>query len=335
MTTRTEWLAARQQVITATDLPAILGISKFASALDIWLSKTEGLPVQREPTEAMVAGLRLERPILEWYADDQQVVLHYPEPFTLTKSPTFDFLGATLDSLRVEDGNPVDAKNLRYQSAEFGEPMTDEMPLYYAAQLVMQMHCVGAQFADLAVLFSGQDLRVYRLHRDTQLEQDLLERAVDFWQNHVVPRVPPPIDGSASWSKYLSQRIRQESEMVIPATPELHMVAVDLARLEAVEDTLRANIVLHQNQLKAAIGEARGVSGHDWRALWSTVKPTIGVDWEAVAKGLAELVARGAACIGEDEKHMAAEILANEASTHQIVTRNGYRRFAFTFSSKA
>ena len=45
--------------------------------------------------------------------------------------------------------------------------------------------------ADLAVLFGNSDFRIYEIHRDWELEEMLLDRAVSFWQQHVLEDRPP------------------------------------------------------------------------------------------------------------------------------------------------
>ena len=62
---RSKWLARRRRGITATDVAAILGMSKYATPLDVYLTKRDG--DQKEATYAMQRGNALE-PLLidEW-----------------------------------------------------------------------------------------------------------------------------------------------------------------------------------------------------------------------------------------------------------------------------
>jgi len=59
-------------------------------------------------------------------------------------------------------------------------------PLYYTTQVATYMALLGFDDWDVAVLFGTSDFRIYRLHRDLELENMILERAREFWNTYVV-----------------------------------------------------------------------------------------------------------------------------------------------------
>ena len=55
----------------------------------------------------------------------------------------------------------------------------------------------------VAALIGADDLRVYQIARDEELIAMIRQRAVDFWFNHVIAEIPPPIQTSDDASKML------------------------------------------------------------------------------------------------------------------------------------
>ncbi len=230
---RQAWLAERRTMITGTDAAKILGLSNFGGPIDVYLSKI-GEEIESE-SPYVEGGRRFESEILRWYEDrerargaDIERVVH-AEPFTVIRSDAHARVGASLDAVRIDrmnpGGAPVDAKNIRWQTAEYGEDGTDRMPLKYAIQLVIQMHVLRATIGDLPTVFSGQDLVVYRLHHDADLEAEVVGRCNAFWTDHVEKRIPPPVDGSKSYTDWLARKFSKNTEDIVPSTPELEATA--------------------------------------------------------------------------------------------------------------
>lgn len=334
---REDWLAARKTCITGTDVAKILGLSRFGGPIDVYLDKIGEAPAF-EPTEEMRRGLEMEPVILGIY-DREVSPLVLERPFTLRRFDAEPLLGATLDARRshdtdagpgsVNDGRPVDAKNVRFSTAEWGEPDTDQMPLYYATQLAVQMLVTGADRADLAAYFSGNEFRVYTLHRDDAMLQSIVDQALKFWRTYVVPRVPPPADGSSSFAEYLKRTFAKHTDEVLRATPEQHEWAVHLKAAEEAYDIADAEKERLKNLIKQAIGitNAKAIEGPkgEWKAAWGLTKDSTGTDWEAVAKAIALLYAGQT---GEPATHVVADLVKQ----NQVVTKKGSRRFTFTFN---
>jgi putative phage-type endonuclease len=309
------WLVDRRTAITATDVPAILGLSLFSSPIKVWRSKV-GDSEDKSDSDAMRWGRRFERPILQAYEERTAKALVYPEPFTLIRSAAVPLIGATLDAWRVDDGAPVDAKNIGFHSDVYGEEGTDDFPPHYAAQLMVQMFVTGAKTADLAVLFSRFDFRVYTLDYDAETAEGLAQRCVEWHERYVVANTPPPVDGTPDYTAFV-KRIRQATQMVTRATPEQDTWAAHLATTREQLEMVEMEKDRIENLLKTSIGDARGVEGPQWRALWSQAKDSTGTDFERIARGLAER-----AGVTETE-------FAQMMATTQKVTRAGSRRFTF------
>ena len=325
LSARERWLAERRTAITATDAGAILGVSKFATPLDVFLEKT-GQAVEVVQTERMEAGNRMQRPIIDWWADRKGVEIVHEQPWYFRRSAKETIIGASLDAYRKEDGAPIDAKNISWRKAEWGEEDTDKIPLQYAVQLAVQMYVTDTFDAFLPVLFGGNELVGYRMHRDLALERSIVERCLAFHHEHVLTGIAPAVDGSASWDDYLKRKFATNTEVMLRGTPELEQTAaaftVALQQVQAAE--MEAERL--KNIFKLAIGENAGIETSRWKATWKRTKDSVGTDFEQTARDLALALA---ARTGEP----AVKILAEATAKNEKVTKQETRRFLFTHRS--
>ncbi len=284
---RAVWLEERRSGIGGTDAAAILGQSKYRTALDVWLEKTRD-PARQEKalTGAMDWGTRLEAPIADAYADRTGRTLWNPEG--LVRHPEHPFIIGSPDRLVEGERRGVEIKTAgHFAAADFGEPGTDEVPLGYLVQCVHYMAITGFDAWDLAVLIGGQDFRVYTIRRDVELEQRILARLVDWWHTHVVAGERPPLDATDSTTEYLSRRYpRSTGEALLPATQDAEVWARRLSLARTARKDAELEEVLAENNLKDLIGDAAGIDGRHWKATWRSPKPRVSVDWEAVARDL-------------------------------------------------
>lgn len=272
------WLDKRAHSIGGTDAAAILGLNKYRSPMQVWLEK-KGLIDPIQENDAMRWGKKLERPILEAYSDLVGHPVDFADPYEFLQSAQLPVLGCSLDA-RWQDGDqrPVDAKNTRQRTADWGEPGSDIFPAHYQIQLCVQMSVTDAPAADLAVLFHGSDLQRYTIRRDKELETAMLERLHVWWQRHIVDGVQPDPDGSDSCSKYIRKRFARSTEKVVDATPEVldwvrrRQEAVELIK---VHEEMKVEM---ENLICAYLGDAEAIPGV---LSWKNNKDSVKTDEKA------------------------------------------------------
>ena len=258
---RAAWLADRRTCITATDVAAILGLSRWSSPIQIYMDK-KGL-LEGGENESMRWGRRLERPILEAYSDVKQIPIAFADPYQLLRCPTLSLLGATLDARWLEgDTRPVDAKNVRqFDGALWGEAGSDEFPIYYQLQLMVQMMVTGAPFADLAVLFSGSTFVPYTIAFDPETAEIITEKVSVWWEQHIVQDNPPDPDGSVGCTEYLKKRFARAGEITKEPTPELMEWIAEREQARLKLEAAEAMKARFENLIKTYLGEANAVPG--------------------------------------------------------------------------
>lgn len=291
---REAWLAARRQHVTSTDVASLMRLpDAYSSPMGVYLEK-KGLLERDEVPDWMEWGTRLQGPIVNAAADRLALPVEHADPWALEVCPAHPVVAASLDA-RVLDGAdrpPLDAKNIGFlRPDEWGDDGTDQIPPRFVAQLHGQMVCTGASSAYLAVLFGGRNFRLYRLARDPEIATALVQVAEDFWEGHVLADVPPPVDGSDEWTRFLSRR-RQETEAVVESTPELDRWVAQLA--EAREALAQAEELEKEarNHLADAIGSAAGLRGPWGRISYRRTKDTTKVDLEALVQTLEAQIER-------------------------------------------
>jgi predicted phage-related endonuclease len=188
--------------IGGSDIAKLLGLSKYGNAADVYLRIVEGLEDEWNPR--MERGAAVE-PELRAYAQNflglelEDVASDYHD------HPTLEFARAQVDDLARWNGMPVavDYKSQSRWVKGWGAADSDEVPASIHAQIAWEMLCADRElgllvvgFGDDApapVLFSVSHVVTYQVERDERFEALCIQTARDFWEGHVIPRVPPSV----------------------------------------------------------------------------------------------------------------------------------------------
>lgn len=299
MNAREELLLARRAGLGGSDIGAILGLSPYRTPVDVWAEKTGRAPGQDE-TLQMRFGIYAEEFVAREYTAKTG---HAVQRFTsMLHHPSAPVLG-NVDRLVIPAGAKVAShkqeirtnRGLECKTAsafasfnadEWGDEGTDLVPASYLIQCATYMALTGCSLWDLAVLFGNQEVRVYNLKRDADLEGEIIARASEWWDKHIVADVPPEPTCEAD-IKRLYPSDNGSAVEANPKTLELIARAVDLrAQIAALEVELdgdkKAGSIGVIGSLKAYMGEAsRIVLGGDDLITWKAGKPAQRFDSKA------------------------------------------------------
>lgn len=260
---RAAWLAERRQGIGASESAAVLGLSPYRTALDVYLDKVGDAPPLAD-SEAMYWGRELEGAILRRYMRDTGRELQTVQ--RTYRSELHPFMTATPDAVGAD--RLVEVKTAGMRSADqWGEPGTDAVPVQYLVQVTHQMIVTGHQLADLAVLIGGQDYRVYAVQLDAELAAAIIARETEFWQavESRNPPAPTTLAGAfARWPKDAGTSITASAD-VYEAVQRLKAVKAEIKAREADAEALEVAV-------KACMADAATLTGPDGKALatWTT-----------------------------------------------------------------
>jgi len=270
-----EWLAARRSLVTATDIPVLLGLSPYkceADLADEKLGKSEP-----ESTLRMRTGLALQDLIGEEYARTTGRTLRRFRG--MVSHPTIEWAAASPDFRVVGERRLVEAKRTSSRTR-----FADGLPQDVEAQVAWQLGVSGYPVADVAVLAGDDDLLTFEVEANAGLFEDLVAIAVDFRAR---------LEAGGPFSRDAA-RIRKDhptddgTELIadaelIEAAHALIATRGQIAALEATEDALKAAI-------QGRMGDASALVGPDFRASWKRTKDREETDWKSLASSLLRLV---------------------------------------------
>ncbi|MHB1024028.1 MAG: YqaJ viral recombinase family nuclease [Acidobacteriaceae bacterium] len=234
----------RATYIGGSDAATILGVSPWQTRYQLWAKKSGLVQEVVDPAKEKIfaRGKRLEPVILQMFEDESGLrVDHRNRRFQDSEYP---FLAAEIDG---ETGNEnIDAKSAQPFSRHlWGEPGSDDIPIYYAAQFMHGLMVTGRDICHVAAMIGLDDFRIFKIHRDDELIALIRERELEFWEL-VQNQTPPPIetaeDAMSVWpTSHLETA--EVSEAVADMVQEIKMVKAQIKGLETREEELRDAIL--------------------------------------------------------------------------------------------
>lgn len=178
----------RHAFIGASETAAILGLSPYMSASDVYWHKVAPEADNDKPTEAMQTGNRLESALLD-YASERTGIKLIPNSTTIVSGR----MGATPDGLAVDAKIGFDSKVTSFVD-DWGEEMTDQIPEHYYVQMQQQMEVCDLEVVWVPVfMLAGfrPEWRLYRVNRDKEIGGQLRETVEEWWKRHIDAKVVP------------------------------------------------------------------------------------------------------------------------------------------------
>lgn len=276
----------RTKSLGGSDIGAILGLSKYRSAVDVWLEKTQH-KISIEDNISLRFGSFAEEFVAGEYARLTGKNLVHDET-TLTHLQ-YPFFTAHIDRFVVDPNSPLwidgklQAKSLLecktanpFTHQEWGEPGSDQVPMSYLVQCLWYLMMTGCDHIDLAVLFGNADFRIYSIKRDQELETILIEKALDFWNNYVQTNIPPPASSEADcrhlFTKETNSKRIEASQHTLQTLKELEALQTDISEKEEKVSQIKQHIMQYMQDAEELVFEEKVI------ASWKTPKPSLKLD---------------------------------------------------------
>jgi putative phage-type endonuclease len=267
---RTRWLAERRSLITASDVPAILGEDPRRGALAVWCEKTG--EVEPKDTLPMRRGRRFEAAIGEEYSDQTgRIVLSVPE-YELLRHPDVKWVACSLDRKTVgsvEFPDPLGGRNLPAPPGAVSEPAPleikmslgsasawkDEAPLGYQIQVQIQLACADSRWGALAGMVGPGPLKVHDLVRNDAFLDAALPRLEEFhWR--VKNREPPEADGLPGTTAAIRALWADEDGETIPLDRGAMELVEAWDQAKVRRDAADGTVAEIENALRVRMGSA-------------------------------------------------------------------------------
>ena len=298
---RAAWLEARRTGLGGSDIAAVVGVSPYRTALQVYLDKVG----ESEPNEAgqaaywgkqiedLVAqefqtrtGMKVQRvnSILRAGADGWQIAnidraVVNPDISgrvcvqSAAKQAETGRMLSTDAILECKTASSYMADlwgDSQEAEIKAGEVTSDhEIPIYYETQVQWYMGVTGAKVCYVAVLIGGQDFRIYEVKRDDATIKALTEACRKFWTVNVLGKIPPQPqdfdDVKRLFKKETGPMIEASNEAAV-AIGEYRSISEKIKMLESQKEACAT-------QIAAACGEAEGLTiGGKKAATFKTVK---------------------------------------------------------------
>ncbi|MFE3052253.1 YqaJ viral recombinase family protein [Nocardia sp. NPDC059239] len=194
-----EWLEARLAGIGSSEISGLLGLVDWDSPYTIWLRKTRRAPADSGvDTEAMFWGRMLE-PIIRAVACERLgLTVELPGTLQSVERPHMLY---SPDGF-LSDGGLLETKNTAWFMAD---KWTGQIPDHAELQLHHGMYVTGATHAYAAGLIGGNHLETARVERNERLIEIVANTCDQFWRDHVIADIEPPITGTTADREAISQ----------------------------------------------------------------------------------------------------------------------------------
>ncbi len=302
MSLTTEQLEARRAYLGGTDAPAIVGVNPpgWSQPIDVWAEK-HGLAAPRPQSKLMGLGTLMEGLVVALAEEATGWRWRMPPGTGQVVSRQYPWAGGHVDRYAGRQNSAAAQPGLERALLEckwaqrkdgWGESFTlgaelqppVVVPLHYGVQVDHYLAVTGRPRAVLAVLLGYADFRWYVIERDEHRLANLMALEEDWWAKHGPPHgVAPDPDGSEQYTAHLRRVYAESSDAELVATPEQQLLAIRLRT--AVADERNAHEAAEQlrQQLMTSMADAGKLVGPGWQATWRRNRPTLKVEWEALA----------------------------------------------------
>ncbi len=301
MLTNQDFTWDRTKYIGGSDIGAILGLSKFRTPLEVWQEKAGQDTVNLDSLPLRFGSYAEDFVAQEYARSTGSLVVTHPEPFIHKEH---SFLQGHVDRFILESNTPLlthdgklntltllECKTANpFAKDQWGEVGSDEVPMNYLVQCAWYMLLTGCARSDLAVLFSNADFRIYTIYKDAELENILLEKAVQFWHAHVLTKIPPPPINESDCKLLYAQSKAAKS---IEVNSSVLGLLSELPKLNATVNQCEERI----SQIKQAVmQEMQDADTLTWNgktmATWKAPKASFKLDAKKLSQEHPELTAQ-------------------------------------------
>lgn len=188
-----DWLDIRRQHITGTDVAALMGVSPYTTALDVYLNKTIG-GGEIEDNDSMRFGRTFEAAILAELSHriDRQIVT----PQAVFRNEDYPRIAGTFDGAVLPDGVPFSLDVSTWEAgaeAKTSRRRWDgEIPTHYLWQVQTYLLVSGLPRWHVIALVGVNDFETFEVLPDPDMHAAIVQVTAAFWQSVADGIAPEP-----------------------------------------------------------------------------------------------------------------------------------------------
>ena len=283
---QTAFAPDRTTYLGGADVAAVLGLSPWLSPFMLYQKKIGAYVEEVTPAKQKIfdRGHRWEPIVVEMLVDELRDRGHDVEIIARNQryqDSEYPFLAAEIDlELRV-DGEEVngEAKTVSpFAVKAWGDEDSDEIPIYYAAQVMHGLMIKPRRRTVIAALTGFDDKpRVHWIERDDETIAGIRARELEFWERVQTRNAPDPT--VIEDVKWLYQR---DGGTVLEADDDLLFLYQELKDAKARANAVDADVELLSTKLKLRMGNAATLIYRGKPiATWKNNKDSVKTDWKS------------------------------------------------------
>jgi hypothetical protein len=274
---------ARKGRFGSSQAAALLGVDKYTGHRALYERFVN--PTEIVPNERMIHGKFQEPSTIAIYAALHHRKVWAPGSCFLDGHPLFidhvDGLSGGLDDDRPD--RCIEAKDVMgIFRDQYGKEWTNQVPVDKIPQCIFHCGFWNLPVCDLPVMLGGV-LRVYQIEFDQDIFDAIIEAGESLYNNHILPRIPPPMDGKKSTTEMMAY-VAHKTENMRPATASESAVIGSLQHARERIKYYKEQEAELKNKLCDAIGEDAGLDGCGVKVTWKKGKDVTKIDWRGLAE---------------------------------------------------
>lgn len=284
-----EWLKIRKGGIGGSDIGAIMGANPYKTSFDVFIDKTTDRVEDLSDNDAVYFGNVLEDVVAKEF--EKRCGKKVSKLNAVLQSKETPFAYANIDRRVVGEDAGLECKTTNaFRSKEWKD---GEIPGSYIFQCQWYMYVTGFKKWYIACLIGGQKFVSHELTRDDELIALMIERASDFWENHVKRNEAPMAGSSESCTEYLNSTFPEDNGETVMFTSDYSVLIERLTNLKNAESAINKQKKEIENRLKQYLGDAQVGMSEKYTVTWKTQNgaPKLEKDKLATAIG-AEVLAQ-------------------------------------------
>jgi len=267
---REEWLRCRKQGIGGSDAGAVCGVNPYVSPATVYADKTSE-EIRIEDNESMRQGRDFEDYVAKRFCEATGLKVRRSN--MMYQHPDYPWMLADVDRLICGEKAGLECKTASAFSSDKWRDISS-LPDYYMVQCQHYMAVMDWPYMYLACVVLGKDFAYYRIDRNNEMIQNIIQLEKYFWEENVMKRCLPEPDGSKAFDELIGgSYFNPKKDTVIPLLgmdSELSRRA-DITRMITKLETEKKAIDQH---IKVYMNENETAENDRYRITWKYSETT-------------------------------------------------------------
>lgn len=261
------WKSYRKKGIGGSDVASICGISKYRSPYAVYLDKTNQELEEKEndSNDYTHFGTILEDIVAKEFSARTGKKVRRKN--MMINHSEYSFMLANIDRAIVGEKAFLECKTTSVYNSEKWEE--DKIPDEYMLQIQHYMAVLNYDYCYIACLIGGQKFVWKRIERDNDLINTIIKIEKDFWENHVLKKIPPTI--SENDNDLLQILYKETEENEIPLKSDSREYISRIKELKSKKEEIQCEINKYENILKDMLGNSTSGYIDNTRVIWKDV----------------------------------------------------------------